>query len=796
VSAPVPNIAQWANEGAPAAPSGKALAVSESQPRASAGQPLQNEERATNVTAPAPAARSTSEQALKQERENRARAEEIARQAAEHAAREKEARLKAEADLRRLKDEVATAAREAARAEAERVMRERDNGATLKQQVPSSNPPVPQPPSTSQAPVLVTQRATNDVETQAVKAKSDAQEALKRGMALGQRGDLDGAITEFNTAIRLNPSDPSVYLERATVLTLKKDADHALADLNEVLRLDPKNARARNNRGIQYREKGDLDQAIADFGEAIQSDPGYTRAYYNRGTALAAKGDLDAAIRDFDAALRIDPTVSGGYADRGEAYLHKGDHKRATADFDAAIRLDPDDLDAYNGRAYAYAAQGDLDRAIADFGIVIQKAPNVWTAYLNRGSAYTHKGQIDLAIKDLNEAARLNPQEPSVFLNRGVALKKKGELGRAIADYTAAIRLDPKDAAAYSNRGVAYQQTGNRQEALKDFETALAIDPTLQAAREGREKAKGSTSQQENRKWTYLKEGRTVIFGVPETDDVQLRLICTGQGKSQVEIPYAGKASNSLTDGQAFALSIIKAGTSLRLSGKINRATFGDEFVGWDFVTDLPSNHAIFDLIKTGGSLVVAQEAQLSVPLTGAQKFIDEWQRDCELETDTSNLVSSTSIKSQEKVPVFGDYPVRSVYQGNNVPPILDDPRKRNYRTRIREARNAKPNLAGRYILTVWGCGSGCNTGAVVDATTGKVIMLPFALATAFVGDEEAIGPDFYLRPNSALIVFAGKFESEDDTWQDPSGGRGGYHYFVFDGTRFRYLTTSLTNIE
>jgi tetratricopeptide (TPR) repeat protein len=492
ISAPISNIAQWANEGASAALTARTPAPGLSpQPRL-AGKNTPKEMPETTDKAGSSTSRLASDQAGKQEREERMRAEEKARQAAAQIAREREARLKAEADLQQLKDELASTAREIARAEIQKMMQEREGQAIADQSSPIASPvsaptnPAPRGQVNTKLNAVV---ADGKAET-AADAESKAQEALTRGMALGQRGDHDAAIAEFTTAIRLNPKDPSAYLERATALTFKQEDERALADLNEALGLDPKNARARNNRGIQYQEKGDLDRAIADFSEAIQADPGFTRAYYNRGAALVTKGDLDAAIRDFDAALRIDPTVAGGYVDRGNAYLQKGDHKRAVADFDVAIRLDPEDVDAYNGRAYAYAAQGDLDRAIADFSTVVQKAPDAWIAFMNRGNLYLQTNKVDLAIKDLNEAARLNPHEPSVFLNRGMAFKKKDELARAIADYSEAVRLNPKDAVAYSNRGIAYHEKGDYRQALADFEAALRLDPASKIAKEGRATAK------------------------------------------------------------------------------------------------------------------------------------------------------------------------------------------------------------------------------------------------------------------------------------------------------------------
>src|SRR3712207_314367 len=83
-------------------------------------------------------------------------------------------------------------------------------------------------------------------------------------------------------------------------------------------------------------------------------------------------------------------------------------------------------------------------------------------------------------------------------------------------------------------------------------------------------------------------------------------------------------------------------------------------------------------------------------------------------------LFSCASAYAQNRLPRFEDYSVGTIYRGNNAPVKLDED-SRAFRTRLREATREKPNFAGRFIVTAWGCGTGCVLGAVIDASTGKV---------------------------------------------------------------------------
>jgi tetratricopeptide (TPR) repeat protein len=132
---------------------------------------------------------------------------------------------------------------------------------------------------------------------------------VNRGIEKGKRGDLDGAIADFNRAIELNPKDDAPYYNRAQVKRLKKDAAGAIADYTRAIDLGSTNPAAYNNRGNAKSEKNDRDGAIADYTRAIELKPDYARAYYNRAFARKARGDTAGAEADFKQAHNLDPEL-------------------------------------------------------------------------------------------------------------------------------------------------------------------------------------------------------------------------------------------------------------------------------------------------------------------------------------------------------------------------------------------------------------------------------------------------------------------------------------------------------
>ena len=133
---------------------------------------------------------------------------------------------------------------------------------------------------------------------------------VNRGIEKAKKGDLDGALADFDRAIELNPKDDAGYYNRAQAKRLKKDAAGAIADYTRAIERGSKNPAAYNNRGNARAENNDRAGAIADYTRAIELKPDYARAYYNRAVAKEAKGDAAGAAADFKSAEKLDPKLA------------------------------------------------------------------------------------------------------------------------------------------------------------------------------------------------------------------------------------------------------------------------------------------------------------------------------------------------------------------------------------------------------------------------------------------------------------------------------------------------------
>jgi len=119
--------------------------------------------------------------------------------------------------------------------------------------------------------------------------------------------------------------------------------------------------------------------------------------------------------------------------------------------------------------------------------------------------------------------------------------------------------------------------------------------------------------------------------------------------------------------------------------------------------------------------------------------------------TGLALAVLMANASAQPLPPVFDAYPINEQYSSETARLVLTNKQDHEFQSQLRRAIKQRPNFAGHYILTSFGCGASCVMAAIIDATNGRVKWLPF---TVCCWDGDAAPIDF--RRDSALIVIRG----------------------------------------
>jgi tetratricopeptide (TPR) repeat protein len=177
-------------------------------------------------------------------------------------------------------------------------------------------------------------------------------------LLLNEKGDIDGAISQYVTALGIDRSC-SICQSKLTEALSKKNAKsgdlilagntvystgnltRAAAAYRLAVQADPKDASAHNSLSWCLYRLGDLDQALYEVQEALRLKPGDAEFVNTLACVLFDKGDIDGAISQFRKAISLSKTpAAADLYGLALALLEKGDRQAAISTFKQAVKAD------------------------------------------------------------------------------------------------------------------------------------------------------------------------------------------------------------------------------------------------------------------------------------------------------------------------------------------------------------------------------------------------------------------------------------------------------------------------
>jgi lipoprotein NlpI len=121
------------------------------------------------------------------------------------------------------------------------------------------------------------------------------------------KGDLEGALINFDKGVDINPEDANTRLARGRARMSKRDAQGALIDYSKAVELKPSFAPAYASRGAAELALNELDAAKIDLDKAITMAPDSPEPRFNRGLLCLRRDDLDGARTNLNQAAALSP---------------------------------------------------------------------------------------------------------------------------------------------------------------------------------------------------------------------------------------------------------------------------------------------------------------------------------------------------------------------------------------------------------------------------------------------------------------------------------------------------------
>lgn len=248
--------------------------------------------------------------------------------------------------------------------------------------------------------------------------------AFNRGVYLATRGDLDGAIAEYEEALADDPSDQRARFnlalaaeQRAAELETQGDAaraqelrQRARREYEAVVRSVPDHPRASLNlAALTYED--DPAAGEAQLRALIERRPERVEARAALAAHLLAANRTDEAVALLEAAHREQPASSPVHLLLGDAYRARGETDAARVAYERVLQRDDENLGALSALAELELAAGDAAAAIGYGRRALLIDPDSYRTHLVLSEASAQHGDLERAIVHTWAARRLRPKE-------------------------------------------------------------------------------------------------------------------------------------------------------------------------------------------------------------------------------------------------------------------------------------------------------------------------------------------------------------------------------------------------
>jgi len=299
--------------------------------------------------------------------------------------------------------------------------------------------------------------------TRAPPESLELEQAIVRGKAQMEKGDLDGALLSFNSAAKIAPENAEAIYYIGVIYMRKNQPNEGLEYIKKSSTLVPGNLKVRASLALAYEQLNQLGEAAKEYKLIMSKSPGTDEA------RSAEKSLYLIQIRQYAEAGNVDEALALG----------------------AVLRRDySDDPRVLHAVGLAFFNFNRLDDAEGVFKQVALLVPGSATPHFYLARVYERSGKIPLAVEQLKRAIALEPGSDiglkatvRLGLIKGVQLLEKKDLQGGLKEFQGVLTLDPNELMALFNIGTIYRELKQPDEAVATFKKLLEIEPRHLEAR-------------------------------------------------------------------------------------------------------------------------------------------------------------------------------------------------------------------------------------------------------------------------------------------------------------------------
>lgn len=264
--------------------------------------------------------------------------------------------------------------------------------------------------------------------------------ALEKAIKLANKGDLGGAVSTLDQAIKLDDKVSSLWKLKCQLLFGMGQPETAIDILKRYLELEPQDAAAFSVLGSSLKELGRFEEAERAHKTATEVEPDNTNCWYNLGV-LYEIVDMDKAKIAYEQAVSCDFDNAEAWYNMGNVLKALGDDVGAVTAVKNSLKSNPDDPDAWDNLALFLCDLGQFVEAESAVRKALEIDPHHPNAVGRLGSILLQRGDTEGAKRQFQKSTSLNPSSPIDFYNLALVNDVTGDKVDAARAYLIAQEL-------------------------------------------------------------------------------------------------------------------------------------------------------------------------------------------------------------------------------------------------------------------------------------------------------------------------------------------------------------------
>ena len=169
--------------------------------------------------------------------------------------------------------------------------------------------------------------------------ESTSRQIEKTAVQLIQFGQYKEAIKILKLALKLNPTEETLWMALADAQFKSKDTNNALLSLDKVLVINPKNASIYFTKGSIYMNSKNLENAILMLNQGLLLDNKNETGYFQLGNAYIMLKEYKKALHTYNKVTKLNPNFWQVINNKGLILYEINKKEEALSKFKLAAKL-------------------------------------------------------------------------------------------------------------------------------------------------------------------------------------------------------------------------------------------------------------------------------------------------------------------------------------------------------------------------------------------------------------------------------------------------------------------------